>query len=123
MRHDVPVVALSAGAVPDTVGHAAVLVERDAATPHAVAASVHEMLEDDAFRASLVAAGRGVLASHSLDAAKDAFVGAIRTHLARRTGACRPLAPLPNLPPSVVLWTTGCRRFDGTPNLRTERKR
>ncbi len=58
MRHDVPVVALAAAAVPDTVGPAAVLLEQS--TPALVAASVHQLLADEPFQQSLVAAGRGV---------------------------------------------------------------
>jgi len=79
MRHDVPVVALSAGAVTDTVGSAGVLV--DDASPHPVAAAVHELLADEAFRSGLVAAGRARLAEHALDPARATFVDAIRTHL------------------------------------------
>ena len=83
MRHDVPAVALAAGAVPDTLGTAGVLVED--VSPHGVAAAVHEMLEDEAFRSSLVRAGRALLAEHSLESSSAAFVAAIRDHLA--TGA------------------------------------
>lgn len=79
MRHDVPVVALAAGAVPDTVGPAGVLVEE--ATPHLVAATVHELLEDDAARSAVVAAGRRVVAAHSLESTKATFVQAIQDHL------------------------------------------
>jgi glycosyltransferase involved in cell wall biosynthesis len=82
MRHDVPVVALAAGAVPDTVGAAGVLVEE--ATPHLVAATVRELLEDEAERTALVAAGREVVDAHSLESAKATFVQAIRDHLAAR---------------------------------------
>jgi glycosyltransferase involved in cell wall biosynthesis len=84
MRHDVPVVALAAGAVPDTMGTAGVLLED--ASPQLVAASVHEMLEDEAFRSGLVSAGRDLLAEHSLSTSSAAFVGAIRTHLASADG-------------------------------------
>lgn len=79
MRHDVPVVALAAGAVPDTVGSAGVLL--DDASPHLVAATVHEMLADEDFRAQLVAGGRKLLAEHSLESARAQFVAAIRAHL------------------------------------------
>jgi len=54
----------AAAAVPDTVGSAAVLVEES--TPAVVAATVRHLLADDAFRTELVAAGRGVVADHSL---------------------------------------------------------
>lgn len=79
MRHDVPVVALAAGAVPDTVGSAGILLAD--ASPHVVAATVHEMLADDDFRAQLVAGGRKLLADHSLESARAQLVDAIRTHL------------------------------------------
>jgi glycosyltransferase involved in cell wall biosynthesis len=79
MRHDVPVVALRAGAVPDTVGGAAVVV--DDAGPHPVAAAVHTLLRDDALRAGLVAAGRSLVATYTLDATSRAFVDVIRHHL------------------------------------------
>jgi len=82
MRHDVPVVALAAGAVPDTVGPAGVLVEE--ADPHLVAATVRELLEDETARTALVAAGRDVVTAHSLESAKATFVQAIRDHLDAR---------------------------------------
>jgi len=84
MRHDVPVVALAATAVPDTVGEAAVLVEDP--SPHVVAATVHELLADAGFRGRLVEAGRSLVAQHSLAGAKAAFVGAVRRHLAGSLG-------------------------------------
>jgi glycosyltransferase involved in cell wall biosynthesis len=76
MRHDVPVVALAAGAVPDTAADAAVLLEDGA--PHQVAAAVHTLLGDEAFRAGLVAAGRGRVAAYSLESARESFVDLIR---------------------------------------------
>jgi glycosyltransferase involved in cell wall biosynthesis len=79
MRHDVPVVALAEAAVPDTVGQAAVLL--DAAGPQPVAAAVHVLLGDDAFRTGLVAAGREVVAAHSLASSRATFVDLIRRHL------------------------------------------
>jgi glycosyltransferase involved in cell wall biosynthesis len=79
MRHDLPVVALAAAAVPDTVGDAAVLV--DDSSPTLVAATVHQLLGDDAFRGQLVAAGRAVLAAHSLAAASATWIDLLRTHL------------------------------------------
>jgi glycosyltransferase involved in cell wall biosynthesis len=79
MLHDVPVVALDAGAVPDTVGAAAVLL--DDAAPHPVAAAVHVLVGDDAFRTDLVSAGRAVVAAHSLPSSRATFVDLIRRHL------------------------------------------
>ncbi len=80
MRHDVPVVALAAAAVPDTVGTAAVLLE--ASTPAVVAATVHQLLGDEPFRHGLVAAGRAVVADHALAPSAAAFVEIVRKHLA-----------------------------------------
>ena len=84
MRHDVPVVALAAAAVPDTVGDAAVLVED--LSPDVVAATVQELLGDEPFRTALVAAGRTVVAEHSLAAASATWVDLLRTHLERPVG-------------------------------------
>lgn len=82
MRHDVPVVALAAGAVPDTVGSAGVLV--DESTPHVVAATVHSLLDDEATRSEVVAAGRDTVAAASLASAEETFVQAVRDHLGAR---------------------------------------
>ncbi len=84
MRHDVPVVALAAAAVPDTVGEAAVLV--DESSPALVAATVRQLLDDAPFRHALVAAGRVVVAEHSLAPSSAAFVELIRGHLAAAGG-------------------------------------
>lgn len=80
MRHDVPVVALAAAAVPDTVRSAAVLL--DASTPQLVAAAVRELLADHAFRASLVSSGRAVVAEHALAPSAAVWVDLLRSHLA-----------------------------------------
>jgi glycosyltransferase involved in cell wall biosynthesis len=80
MRHDVPVVALAAAAVPDTVGSAAVLL--DASTPQLVAAAVRELLADHAFCAALVTAGRAVVADHALVPSAAVWVDLLRSHLA-----------------------------------------
>jgi glycosyltransferase involved in cell wall biosynthesis len=79
MVHDVPVVALAAAAVPDTVGDAAVLVDRS--DPDLVAATVSQLMEDEAFRAALVAAGRRVVADHSLASASATWIELLRKHL------------------------------------------
>ena len=79
MRHDVPVVALAAAAVPDTVDGAAVLLDESTAT--VVAATVHHLLGDDAFRKGLIIAGRGVLAAHALTTARATWVDLLRAHL------------------------------------------
>lgn len=64
MRASVPVVALAAGAVPGTVGTAAVLLER--AEPVTVAAAVHRVLDDGRLRERLVAAGHRQVDLHTL---------------------------------------------------------
>ena len=57
MHHGVPVVALAAAAVPETLGGAGLLIQSaDAGT---VAAAVHSVLGDAALRDRLVCAGRG----------------------------------------------------------------
>jgi glycosyltransferase involved in cell wall biosynthesis len=80
MRHDLPVVALAQAAVPDTVGPAALLL--DDHDPHLVAAAVAELLDDAAFCARLVTAGRSQVAAHSLDAARTAWLDLLGRHLA-----------------------------------------
>jgi glycosyltransferase involved in cell wall biosynthesis len=84
MRHDLPVVALAAAAVPDTVGAAAVLLEDS--SPQVVAATVHELLGDPAFCAGIVAAGRHVLAEHALAPSAATWVDLLRAHLATVDG-------------------------------------
>jgi glycosyltransferase involved in cell wall biosynthesis len=56
MRQGVPVVATAAGAVPEVVGDAAVLVEPG--DPDALAAAIDQVLDDEALRHDLVAKGR-----------------------------------------------------------------
>ena len=84
MRHDVPVVALAAAAVPDTVGDAAVLL--DDSSPALVAAAVCQLLGDEPFRQALVAAGRRLVAAHSLAGAADGFVELLRAHVGAAGG-------------------------------------
>jgi glycosyltransferase involved in cell wall biosynthesis len=56
MAHGVPVVALAAGAIPETVHHAGVLLD-PAASAVEVAAAVHQLLANADARDALVAAG------------------------------------------------------------------
>jgi glycosyltransferase involved in cell wall biosynthesis len=84
MRHDVPVVALAAAAVPDTVGTAAVLLQESSAV--SVAAAVRELLDDDEFRKALVGAGRAVVAEHALAPSAATWLELLRTHLAAGGG-------------------------------------
>jgi len=76
MYHGVPVVALGAGAVPETVGEGAVVIDDDAA--HRVAAAVHGVLGDDRGRAALVAAGRARLAHFTLERTRAAMAHVVR---------------------------------------------
>jgi glycosyltransferase involved in cell wall biosynthesis len=80
MRHDVPVVALAAAAVPDTVGNAAVLLTES--SPASVAAAVRGLLEDGRFCKELVVAGRQVVAEHALAPSAAIWVELLRSHLA-----------------------------------------
>jgi glycosyltransferase involved in cell wall biosynthesis len=81
MHRGVPVVAYAAAAVPETVGPAGVLLEEKA--PLLVAATVAEVLADDAARAELVRAGRERAASYSLDRARETFRDVIGEALER----------------------------------------
>jgi glycosyltransferase involved in cell wall biosynthesis len=56
MRQGIPVVATAAGAVPEVVGEAAVLV--DPGDPDALAAAIDRVLDDEGLRAGLVGRGR-----------------------------------------------------------------
>jgi len=64
-HHRLPVVALAAAAVPETVGGAGVLLP--AKEPARVAAAVHRVLCDPDLRGALVAAGTARLADFSLE--------------------------------------------------------
>lgn len=77
MRASVPVVALSAGAVPDTVGTAALLLDR--AEPVPVAAAVHRVRTDAALRARLAEAGHRQVALHTLAGSGQRAVDALAT--------------------------------------------
>jgi glycosyltransferase involved in cell wall biosynthesis len=77
MRASVPVVALSAGAVPDTVGSAALLLDR--VEPSLVAAAVHRLLGDAELRSHLVAEGRQRAGGHTLAGSGVRAVEAIVT--------------------------------------------
>jgi glycosyltransferase involved in cell wall biosynthesis len=64
MAHDLPVVTYSTGAVAETVGSAAILL--DEKRPVTVAAAAHRACTDGALRTALVAAGRRQVASFGL---------------------------------------------------------
>ncbi|HVB94687.1 MAG TPA: glycosyltransferase family 4 protein [Acidimicrobiales bacterium] len=66
MHFDLPIVALAAGAVPETLGHAGILIE--AKRPSLAAAAAHQVRSDPSLAAFLASAGRRRL---------DAFDGAV----------------------------------------------
>jgi L-malate glycosyltransferase len=72
MSYGTPVIALAAGAVPDTVGDAGILL-RDA-DPVVVATSVHRLLADEGLRSRLVASGHNRVAAHDLERERETFV-------------------------------------------------
>jgi glycosyltransferase involved in cell wall biosynthesis len=65
MRSDLPIVAHSAGAIPDTLGDAGVLLHEK--TPEAVAAALERVVGDRELRRDLVAKGRARLAEFTPD--------------------------------------------------------
>ena len=77
MRFDVPIVAHATGAIPDTVGDAALLLEDK--SPDRVAAALERVVHDRAFRDDLVAKGRRRLEAFS----REAVDRALRAALAR----------------------------------------
>ena len=75
MTAGVPVVARRAGAVAETVGEGALLLET---SDHSfVAAALHRVLTDAALRQRLIAAGRDRLALLSSDAVAEHYVRAV----------------------------------------------
>lgn len=92
MAHDVPVVALAAGAVAETVGPAGLVLGSEAAGdslgtaatgaanatgPQALAAAVARVLDDEALRRHLQAAGRRRVAHFSLERSRTVLVDAV----------------------------------------------
>ena len=75
MRFDRPIVANAAGAIPETLGDAGILLEDK--SPDAVADALERAIRDEALRHRLVARGRARLAEFSRDAVaarlRDAF--------------------------------------------------
>ncbi len=82
MHRRLPVVAFAAGALPETVGDAGVLLGSKA--PCIVAAAVHEVLSRPGARDALVSRGAERAGTYSLDAARTAFRSAVETALVRR---------------------------------------
>ena len=76
MHHGVPVVALGAGAVPDTVGDGALVL--DQSNPAGVAAAVHRVMHDSSLRDVLTRAGHGRVAHFSLARTRDRMGTVVR---------------------------------------------
>ncbi|HZU73053.1 MAG TPA: glycosyltransferase family 4 protein, partial [Acidimicrobiales bacterium] len=72
MHHQVPVVAYSCGAVPETMGDSGILLRSK--SPGLMAAAVHRALTDTDLRARLVAAGRRRLAGYSLERSRRLLI-------------------------------------------------
>ncbi|HUY21247.1 MAG TPA: glycosyltransferase [Acidimicrobiales bacterium] len=80
MHHGVPVVALGAGAVPETLGVGGLLLDDPA--PQHVAAALHRVLADRATRAVLVEAGRARLVHFALARTRATMAGVVRRWVA-----------------------------------------
>ncbi|MFZ4515477.1 MAG: glycosyltransferase family 4 protein [Acidimicrobiia bacterium] len=76
MRSELPVVARALTAVPETIGDAGLLL--DTSRPSIVAAAVHRVLEDDALRKNMVAAGTARAMTFDPGVCAAAFLDAIR---------------------------------------------
>ncbi|HEX2038378.1 MAG TPA: glycosyltransferase family 4 protein [Acidimicrobiales bacterium] len=81
MHHGVPIVAYAAGAVPETLGDAGVLLERK--RPAEVAAALHRVLSDGSVRDTLVAAGRRRLALFDLERSRASMRAVFEKLIAR----------------------------------------
>jgi glycosyltransferase involved in cell wall biosynthesis len=75
MQFELPIVAFEAGAVPDTLGSAGLLLKDK--SPSVVAASVGRLLSDRSLRQKVVAAGRERLRAFELSETKKKFVSAV----------------------------------------------
>jgi glycosyltransferase involved in cell wall biosynthesis len=72
MQFGLPIVAFAAGAVPETVGPAGILLETK--RPSLVAAAVDRVREDTSLAGSLVALGRHRLRDFEADRTRNRFV-------------------------------------------------
>lgn len=81
MHHRVPIVAFAAGAVPETVGAAGLVL--DEKRPALVAEAIHAVMTDGGLRADLVAAGQARLADFELGRTGARFVEAVEPLLDR----------------------------------------
>ena len=75
MGHGIPVVAFGVAAVPETVADAGLLLASK--KPIAFAAAVHRVVEDDALRRQLIAAGEARLDAYDLSVATETFLAAL----------------------------------------------
>jgi len=82
MHHRVPIVAYAAGAVPETVGDGAVVL--DDKRPALVAEAIHAVMADERLRADLVAAGQARLADFELTRTAARYSEAVESVLSRR---------------------------------------
>lgn len=78
-HHDVPVVAVKAGALPDTIGDAGMLLSDRA--PETAALTVDRVLRDRALRSALVAAGRRRLDAFSVERTRAVMAGHLTSWL------------------------------------------
>jgi glycosyltransferase involved in cell wall biosynthesis len=76
MRSDLPIVAYGAGAVPETLGDAGIVIESK--RPSVVAASIDRVRRDGGLADQLIAAGRGRLHEFRPVAIRDRFVEVLR---------------------------------------------
>jgi glycosyltransferase involved in cell wall biosynthesis len=75
MHFEVPVVAYSCGAVPETMGGAGILL--DTKEPGLMAAAVHRVITDDSLRRQLASAGRQRLKEYSLTNARQRLISSL----------------------------------------------
>lgn len=78
MHHDVPIVAVAAAAVPETVGDAGVLLP--SRSPSEFAAAIHAVCSGDAFRRRLVTAGRTRLQDFELHRTRRRLLDVLAAH-------------------------------------------
>jgi glycosyltransferase involved in cell wall biosynthesis len=83
MHFDLPIVALAAGAVPETLGDAGILIE--AKRPSLAAAAAHQVRTDPALAGFLAGAGRRRLEAFDGDVTRARFIEVLRALDARRS--------------------------------------
>ncbi len=87
MRSDLPIVAFAAGAVPETLGEAGILLPSK--RPSVVAAAIDRVRSDAALARGLVAAGQRRLGAFSMPGIQARFVEVLREVEARCQGEAR----------------------------------